>query len=84
MVVEHLVVGDREQPPPQAPVVLQARVRPQGGDHRLLEAVRSVVRAGLGQAEAVQVGAVGVEELLERGQRGFLSTGWSTPRRPRA
>ena len=78
MVVEHLVVGDREQPPPQVPVVLQARVRPQGGDHRLLEAVRSVVRAGLGQAEAVQVGAVGVEQLLERRQEGSRFTGRST------
>jgi hypothetical protein len=62
------VVGDREQPTPQVPVVPEIRVRPKRRDDRLLEAVGPVIGPGLRDAEAVQVGAVGVEELLEGGE----------------
>ena len=67
-------MGDREQPPPQVPVVPQVRVGAQRREHRLLEAVGALVGPDLGDTEAVQVGAVSVEELLEGRQVHVRST----------
>ena len=68
-VVDHLAVGDREQPAPQVVGVAQVGVGPQRRDHRLLEAVGPVVGADRRRQEAVEVGGVLVEQRLEGWQR---------------
>ena len=80
MGVEHLAGCDPEQPSAQVPVVPQARIGPQGGQHRLLPAVVGVDRPNTSGQVAVDVGTVLVEEHLERWQLHVRET----PRKARA
>ena len=65
MEVDRLVLGDPEQPRAQVVATAQLRIGPQGGDPGLLEAVVRLAGPGAGDAEAVHVSAVLVEESLK-------------------
>ncbi len=81
VVVDDLVVGDGEEPTPQVPGIPEVGIGAQGRDHRLLEAVGAMVWPRLPQAEAVEVGAVGVEEHLEGRQvHWWVNAGHVPPR----
>ena len=63
--VDRLAVRDREHPRPQVGVAAQPRVRAQGRQERLLEAVVGLLAADRRHQEPVHVIAVLIEEHLE-------------------
>ena len=67
-VVDHLAVGDRQQPAAQVRGVAQARIGAQRREPGLLVAVVGVDRTDARDQEAVDIASMRVEQCLERGQ----------------